>query len=534
MKINLGCGRDYRPGWLNVDFFAAANPDRVVDLEATPWPFDSDCAEIILMKHVFHTLGGGSKSFRAVMAELYRVCAPGGLVEIHVPHPLHADFLGDPTHVRPILPEMFQCFDLATTERRQAAKLPGTPLAKYDGIDFETVNTEYFLDPYWANLLANGQLDQAQLALRARSDANVIQWMRITLRARKPFRHGRSLDHLGAICLERHVGLGDVVMALAAASALKAMSGKPVYLLTSNSLRAVAEACPSLDGVVTSEDEVAALHEKYKDRGGMHRADLNAALFGISGRHQIDTYLEYFGLTAEPGQKQIVLDCSVGRGDAEAYLGGLPALADGRRRILVHAAQGDPNRTWPKANWAELCDRLARQGHQVILIGHSSEVPDRGVHLLEIPGVFPAVDRLSMLSTVALMERSDLLISTDSGPVQLAGATNIHIVGLYSVVAGNNRLPFRNSEAGWGCNAIMPTCGHSPCYRWIHDADTLARTNFANPRQLFSEWCLADEKYACMTRQITVDSVCEAVTQAVAPPPHRPSRRRPATSPAGS
>ena len=346
--------------------------------------------------------------------------------------------------------------------------------------------------------------------------------MRITLKARKPFRHGRSLDQLGALCLERQVGLGDVMMALAAASALKDMTGKPVYLLTSDSLRAVAETCPGLDGVVTSEDEVTALHHKYKDSGGMHRADLNAALFGISGRHQIDSYLEYFGLTAEPGQKQIVLDCGGGRGDADSFLDGLPALADGRSRVLVHAAQGDPNRTWPKSNWAELCDRLTGQGHQVILIGHSSDMPDRGIHPLDVAGAFSAVDRLDMLGTLALMDRADVLISTDSGPVQLAGATDIHIIGLYSVVAGRNRLPFRNGEAGWGCTALAPQCPHFPCYQWIHDADTLARTNFAHPRQLFSEWCLADEKYACMTREITVESVCGAFDRAIAPPRRRP------------
>ena len=516
MKINLGSGRDYRPGWCNVDRSDVAHCDRLLDLETTPWPFDDDCAEFVLMKHVLHCLGRDTGSFLAIMAELYRICKADGVVEIHVPHPAHADFVCDPTAIRPITPETFQYFDLATVERWGVAKMPGTPLARQIGVDFETVDTEYFLAPYWADLLAKGQLDQTELALRSRSDLNVIQWMRITLKARKPFRPGRSLDNLGALCLERDVGLGDVLMVLAAARALKTMTGKPIYLRTSEAFRAVAETCPSLDGVLTSEDAVTALRQSYQDQGGVHRADLSAAAFGISGRHQVDSYLDYFGLTATPEDKRIVLDSAAGRAEAEAVLADLPALTSGRRRILVHAAQGDPNRTWPGASWTELCQRLIGRGHQVIQIGHSSEVPDRGIHRLEIPELFSAVDRLGILGTLALMESADVLVSTDSGPVQLAGATGIHIVGLYSVVAGDNRLPFRNAGAGWNCTAILPDCAWAPCYRWIYDQDALNRAQFAHAKQLFSEWCPAEEKFACMTRQITVDTVCQAVLNAIA------------------
>ena len=40
MKLNLGCGHDHKEGYVNVDVSDLGNPDMVVDLEVTPWPWE--------------------------------------------------------------------------------------------------------------------------------------------------------------------------------------------------------------------------------------------------------------------------------------------------------------------------------------------------------------------------------------------------------------------------------------------------------------------------------------------------------------
>src|SRR5690242_6188134 len=110
MKLNLGCGQNKVPGYLNVDKYAACEPDRVVDLEAFPWPFADGSAEEILLTHVLEHLGRDTDTFLGIMKELYRVLSPGGKVEIRVPHPRSEGFLGDPTHVRPISPTILTLF----------------------------------------------------------------------------------------------------------------------------------------------------------------------------------------------------------------------------------------------------------------------------------------------------------------------------------------------------------------------------------------------------------------------------------------
>ena len=45
-------------------------------------------------------MGADPKVFLKIMQELHRIGRPGCRVVIHVPHPRHDNFLGDPTHVR--------------------------------------------------------------------------------------------------------------------------------------------------------------------------------------------------------------------------------------------------------------------------------------------------------------------------------------------------------------------------------------------------------------------------------------------------
>jgi predicted SAM-dependent methyltransferase len=52
MRLNLGCGVNRKPGYVNVDREAAASPDLVVDLERFPWPWPTDSIDEVAMEHV--------------------------------------------------------------------------------------------------------------------------------------------------------------------------------------------------------------------------------------------------------------------------------------------------------------------------------------------------------------------------------------------------------------------------------------------------------------------------------------------------
>jgi SAM-dependent methyltransferase len=81
-KLNLGCGRFKKPGFLNVDHDARAAPDRVQDLDELPYPFPAGHFVRIEADHVLEHL----RNPFAVMAEMHRLLAPGGELVLRMPH----------------------------------------------------------------------------------------------------------------------------------------------------------------------------------------------------------------------------------------------------------------------------------------------------------------------------------------------------------------------------------------------------------------------------------------------------------------
>lgn len=82
LKLHLGCGRDQREGWHNVDMFEVEGVDEVHDLDDHPWPWEDDAASEVFLKSVLEHLKEPIKALR----ELHRVTAPGGKITIIVPH----------------------------------------------------------------------------------------------------------------------------------------------------------------------------------------------------------------------------------------------------------------------------------------------------------------------------------------------------------------------------------------------------------------------------------------------------------------
>jgi hypothetical protein len=186
MKFNMGCGARKLPGFVNVDAIAACAPDEVFDLETTPWPWPSGVAEEIRFIHSLEHMGGDSKVFLAIMVEIYRIAADGCLVYIHVPHPRHDDFLGDPTHVRPITPQMMALFDREFCDQILAKGAPNTPLAHYLGVDFAKVHAEMVLEEPYFSQLKSGELNRETVEQLIKTQSNVVQEIRLVLRIRKP------------------------------------------------------------------------------------------------------------------------------------------------------------------------------------------------------------------------------------------------------------------------------------------------------------------------------------------------------------
>jgi SAM-dependent methyltransferase len=99
VRVNLGCGRDIRLGWVNLDLVALPGVDVVADLDDcanTPLPFaDSSVDEIFashLLEHIRNPL--------PMMQELHRIAKPNAKAVFRLPYGSSDDAFEDPTHVR--------------------------------------------------------------------------------------------------------------------------------------------------------------------------------------------------------------------------------------------------------------------------------------------------------------------------------------------------------------------------------------------------------------------------------------------------
>jgi hypothetical protein len=186
MRLNLGSGQWKLPGYVNVDRSPESRPDQVVDLEELPWPFADGCAEEVLMSHVLEHLGEQNSVYMGILRELYRICRPGALVKIVVPHPRHDTFLIDPTHVRAILPESMMMLSKQRNLECQQKGISDTPLGLYLDVDFEVVEVSQALDPLWDKEVASGKMSRDEVLGVARLYCNVIKEVTIVMRAIKP------------------------------------------------------------------------------------------------------------------------------------------------------------------------------------------------------------------------------------------------------------------------------------------------------------------------------------------------------------
>ncbi len=189
-KLNLGSGYNKLEGWHNVDHDALSEPDEVVDLEVTPWPWESDSVTNIRLVHTLEHLGETSKKYLEIWKEIYRIAKPGAVIEITVPHFRHSYFANDPTHVRAITPEGLAMFDQAFNLEGIRRKNSDTKLGLQIEVDFKITNTRFTVDELWIKDYAAKDPTNESVAREAHMYNNVCEEISIMLEAVKPPRVG--------------------------------------------------------------------------------------------------------------------------------------------------------------------------------------------------------------------------------------------------------------------------------------------------------------------------------------------------------
>ena len=107
-RLNLGCGTDYREGYINVDK-GSCRCDVKHDIEIPPYPFEDNSVDEVLIKHVLEHID--PKNFYVMMKEIYRICKNNAAIHIESPMAGSNNYFTDPTHKMPVTDRTFDYFD---------------------------------------------------------------------------------------------------------------------------------------------------------------------------------------------------------------------------------------------------------------------------------------------------------------------------------------------------------------------------------------------------------------------------------------
>ncbi len=82
-RLNLGCGIDRRAGYKNVDIRQDINPDIVLDIEKTPYPFETESIDEILANDTIEHFS--FVDIDKIVREWNRILKIGGILIIRTP-----------------------------------------------------------------------------------------------------------------------------------------------------------------------------------------------------------------------------------------------------------------------------------------------------------------------------------------------------------------------------------------------------------------------------------------------------------------
>ncbi len=110
-------------------------------------------------------------------------------------------------------------------------------------------------------------------------------------------------------------------------------------------------------------------------------------------------------------------------------------LPGAQRTLLVSPCSSHALRNWSVRRYAAVADHAAARGWRVVLSGGRSDIERRTTDAILGAMQSPALDLVgkdTLKQALALLERADLVLSPDSGPVHMANAMGTKVLGLFA------------------------------------------------------------------------------------------------------
>ena len=146
-----------------------------------------------------------------------------------------------------------------------------------------------------------------------------------------------------------------------------------------------------------------------------------------------------------------------------------PGIRRDRPLIACHVASNNgQSKRWPLLYWARLLDRLVSEwGAQVVLTGAPGDLPlvERILERME-QTAYNLVGKTSLPQLAALLQRADVVISGDSGPMHIADALGTPLIAIHGPTD-----PAQFGPVSPAATVLQSGIWCSPCYNMKDPAD---------------------------------------------------------------
>jgi predicted SAM-dependent methyltransferase len=145
-RLNLGCGKDKREGYINLDIAEDVQPDVVVDFVTHGIPFEAEYFDEVIVNNSLTQILFPI-DFVFVMNELHRVTKADGVIYIRVPNAEHICAWQDPMDCRRFTDQTFTYMEHGHRRYEQYGKHYGFKPFKVELIDNNGIQMNFKLTP---------------------------------------------------------------------------------------------------------------------------------------------------------------------------------------------------------------------------------------------------------------------------------------------------------------------------------------------------------------------------------------------------
>jgi heptosyltransferase I len=173
--------------------------------------------------------------------------------------------------------------------------------------------------------------------------------------------------------------------------------------------------------------------------------------------HAVERYLNlahYLGAPPAPPRFRLGLD-------AAADISALIPAEPGRPLAVLHPGARWASKLWPPASWANLAEWLHAQGFQIAVTGSPADrelaaglTAQCRAPLINLAGA------TSLAQLAAILRKTRLAVTTDTGVMHLAAALGTPVVALFGPTA-----PWRTGPFGPGHQVVRLGLPCSPCFK---------------------------------------------------------------------